>query len=268
MKTSLLLLTILFVFEANAQLDTVVTYLDSNYSSTVISKASMLQKVYKKDGLYICNRFYYPSMKLKHESINKDSFLSKKIGTYSEYYESGKIKSTYNTEKKIFNSFYESGNKEVESFQNEAKKTTNLNHYFETGKLMATATYDKNDNETNSKGFNEDGSEIPNYIYQREAVFVGGRQGWMDFLMNNLDADVPTKKRAPFGKYSVVLSFLIDKEGNVTDIKAENDPGYGTKAEAIRIMKKSPKWVPAIQYNKLVKYRARQPITFVVSPEY
>ena len=71
----------------------------------------------------------------------------------------------------------------------------------------------------------------------------------------------------PPGKYTVVLSFIVDKEGGISNVKAENDPGYGTAEEAIRMIKKGPSWVPAVQNGKKVVYRQKQPITFVISEE-
>jgi len=106
---------------------------------------------------------------------------------------------------------------------------------------------------------------MPDYIYERPADFPGGIQGWQKYLARSLDAALPVYRGAPAGKYTVYVTFWVDKDGNVSDVKAENDPGYGTKEEAIRVIKRGPKWLPAIQYNKPVKYRHKQGITFQVS---
>ncbi|MFY7900398.1 MAG: energy transducer TonB [Chitinophagaceae bacterium] len=248
-----------------AQNDTIIKYYDSIYAETSERNASFIQKTYKKDGFFICNQFFYPSMKLKHESKNKDSILSKKVGVSNDYYENGQLKSTYNADLKLYFSFYESGKKEAETIPKSTNSNSVLKHYYESGKLMAEVEYDENDNEKVAKGFDENGIEIPNYVYQREAEFTGGRQGWANFLMKTLNPDVPTRKKAPVGRYSVLISFLVNKDGSISEIKALNNPGYGTMEEAIRVMKKSPKWQPGVQFNKIVLYRARQPITFVVS---
>ena len=63
------------------------------------------------------------------------------------------------------------------------------------------------------------------------------------------------------------VTFIVDKTGNISDVQAENDPGYGTKAEAIRVIKKGPAWIPAIQNNHKVIYRHKQGITFQVKDE-
>ena len=69
---------------------------------------------------------------------------------------------------------------------------------------------------------------------------------------------------AASGKYSVLVSFVVDKEGNISEVKAEHTPGFGTEAEAIRIIKKGPKWQPAIQNGRKVAYRVKQQVTFQV----
>jgi protein TonB len=104
-------------------------------------------------------------------------------------------------------------------------------------------------------------------VVQIQAEFPGGMPAWQKFLERNLNASVPVDNGAPPGKYTVVLSFIVDKTGAISDIKAENDPGYGTKDEAIRVLKKSPSWKPAVQNGRNVIYRQRQSITFQVADE-
>ncbi|MFL9481472.1 energy transducer TonB [Chitinophagaceae bacterium LWZ2-11] len=102
-------------------------------------------------------------------------------------------------------------------------------------------------------------------VVQMEATFPGGKEAWTKFLQRNLNSDLPTENGASTGIYSVELSFVVDANGNISDIQVEKDPGYGTKDEAIRILKKSPKWQAAEQNGRKVAYRARQKITFQVS---
>lgn len=97
------------------------------------------------------------------------------------------------------------------------------------------------------------------------AEFPGGLPAWQKYLERSLNRDLPVQNGAPFGKYVVTVSFIVDKEGNISDVRAENDPGYGTKEEAIRVIKKGPNWTPAMQNGRHVIYRNRQNITFIVA---
>lgn len=102
---------------------------------------------------------------------------------------------------------------------------------------------------------------------QIAAEFPGGIKEWQRFLERNLNSDLPTENGAPTGVYTVTVSFVVDTEGKVSDVKAENDPGYGTKDEAIRVIRKGPKWVPANQNGRPVVYRHKQMITFKVTEQ-
>ncbi len=102
---------------------------------------------------------------------------------------------------------------------------------------------------------------------QNPAEFNGGPEAWRKYLTRNLNSDLPSQNGAPAAAYTVVVSFIVDREGAISDVKAENDPGYGTKAEAIRVIQKGPNWKPAIQNGRKVIYRHRQSITFMVKDE-
>lgn len=100
---------------------------------------------------------------------------------------------------------------------------------------------------------------------QKPPQFPGGSKGWQTYLQKNINANVPVDNGAPTAKYTVIVSFTVDTEGNLTDIKAENDPGYGTAEEAVRLIKVGPQWIPATQKGIKVKAITRQSVTFVVS---
>jgi len=100
-----------------------------------------------------------------------------------------------------------------------------------------------------------------------EASFPGGNDAWRRFLERNLDGYVAVKNGAPAGTYTVLVQFIVDKEGNVTDPKALTNHGYGMEAEVIRLLKKAPHWIPAVQDGRKVKAYRKQPVTFMVMEE-
>ena len=104
-------------------------------------------------------------------------------------------------------------------------------------------------------------------VVQIAAEFPGGFPAWNKYLERNLNRDLPSENGAPPGKYTVTVSFIVAKDGSISDVTAENDPGYGTKAEAIRVIQKGPKWKPAVQNGRNVIYRHKQSITFQISEE-
>lgn len=104
-------------------------------------------------------------------------------------------------------------------------------------------------------------------VVQISAEFPGGLPAWTKYLERNLNRDLPVENGAPPGKYTVVVSFIVAKDGKISDVVAENDPGYGTKNEAIRVITRGPNWKPAVQNGRNVIYRHKQSITFMVSEE-
>ncbi|RYY44095.1 MAG: hypothetical protein EOO06_18710 [Chitinophagaceae bacterium] len=109
----------------------------------------------------------------------------------------------------------------------------------------------------------EDESKIFTKV-EIEAEFPGGASAWTKFVRNNINADVPVDNEAPEGTYSVIVRFIVSKDGSISDVVAETKHGYGMEAEAIRAIKKGPKWTPAQQNGRYVNAYRRQPITFVV----
>ncbi len=102
---------------------------------------------------------------------------------------------------------------------------------------------------------------------QTPAEFPGGVSSWSKYLMRNLDKEIVRKHGGPPGKYTVVVSFTVDEYGGLSNIKALNDPGYGAKEEAIRMIAKGPKWKPAQQNGKSVRSVHEQSISFLVLEE-
>jgi len=98
-----------------------------------------------------------------------------------------------------------------------------------------------------------------------DAAFPGGVGAWTRFLTNNLESNLPGENGAEPGSYTVVVRFIVSKDGTVSDVQAETNHGKGMEQEAIRVIKKSGKWTPAIQNGRNVTAYKRQPITWIVS---
>lgn len=100
-----------------------------------------------------------------------------------------------------------------------------------------------------------------------EASFPGGDSKWRQYLERNCNGQVATDNGAPEGTYTTMIQFVVDKEGNISDVRALTNHGYGMEKEAMRTIQKGPKWNPAIQNGRQVKAYRRQPITFQVQGE-
>jgi hypothetical protein len=100
-----------------------------------------------------------------------------------------------------------------------------------------------------------------------EAKFPGGEREWRKYLEKNLNANVPVDHGAPAGSYTVFIQFIVDKEGNISNVKALTNHGYGMEEEVVKIINKGPQWVPASQNGRAVKAYRKQPVTFVVAAD-
>lgn len=110
--------------------------------------------------------------------------------------------------------------------------------------------------------YNENKIYVKVYI---PAEFTGGSKAWKKYLESNLKADTVANAGAPAGIYTVRVQFKIDKEGNISEVQALNNPGFGMAEEAVRVIQKSPRWKPAIQNGKTIIYQIVQGITFQIT---
>ena len=102
---------------------------------------------------------------------------------------------------------------------------------------------------------------------EAEAAFPGSETGWRNYLQKNLDPNVPVENGAPVGVYTVIVQFIVDKDGVISDVKALTNFGYGMEQQVILIIQKGPKWTPAIHRGKAVRAYRKQPVTFMVRAE-
>ncbi|WP_018616550.1 energy transducer TonB [Segetibacter koreensis] len=104
---------------------------------------------------------------------------------------------------------------------------------------------------------------------EKEAKFPGGPEGWKRYLERNLDANVAANDGAPTGNYTVKVQFIVDKEGNISNVQAIEvpKPCPSCGPEAVKVIKKGPKWEPAVQNGRNVIYQAIQFVTFQVAEE-
>ena len=111
---------------------------------------------------------------------------------------------------------------------------------------------------------------------QKPAEFRGGLYGWNRHLEQNLNMQlgnmyIVIPQGQTQAKATVVLSFIVDKKGNIVDIAAQSTIPENVHPElikeAIRILKISPKWIPAKHNGVPVNYRHKQSITWLVSDQ-
>ncbi len=91
--------------------------------------------------------------------------------------------------------------------------------------------------------------------------FPGGMRAFQMFIASNITIpDVPELKEDTVVRGHV--TFVVERDGSVSDVKAMRDPGYGLREQMVSALKKSPKWKPGQQNGKSVRTRYVLPLTF------
>jgi len=226
-----------------AQQDSTIIYYSSEGRETTVDSA-FAYSVYRTNG----NAWYGKTYTVKTQTIQSEGDYAelnwkKPLGSFKNYDKDGVLDniSVYNNGKLI-------------------EKT----YYYKSGKKKSHMFY--SDNSTEQKGWDEDGNEIPNFIVEREARFKGGLQGWSKYLSKHLNSNVPLDAGAPAGDYVTEVSFLVNKDGYISEVKAIQVPAKckPCAAESVRVIMDGPNWEPAIQNNQPVVYRQKQMITYQV----
>jgi periplasmic protein TonB len=113
------------------------------------------------------------------------------------------------------------------------------------------------------KKADDDNDGRPFMKVEVDASFPGGPAAWLRFLNKNLRSPDEAISNGISGK--VVVQFIVDKEGNVSDVVAVSGPEQGgLREEAVRVIKKSGKWTPALQNGRYVKAYRFQPVIFQI----
>lgn len=97
-----------------------------------------------------------------------------------------------------------------------------------------------------------------------ESEFPGGMSAWARYLNRNLRYPQDAIDNEVQG--TVIVQFIVDKEGNVSDVEAVSGANE-LRDEAVRVIKKSGKWTPAVQNGRQVKSYKKQPIVFRLETE-
>jgi len=93
-----------------------------------------------------------------------------------------------------------------------------------------------------------------------EPVPKGGLDAFYKFLGDKIKYPNAAKEAGTQGR--VILQFVVEKDGSLTDIKVMREPGNGLGDEATRVLKLAPKWTPGIQNGKPVRVQYTIPVNF------
>jgi len=127
---------------------------------------------------------------------------------------------------------------------------------------VETITEYKNGKIVSVASLYKSGAKIYSYV-EKAPAFPGGSEGFSKFISSNVKYPTEAKKNAVQGK--VMISFVVEKDGSLSEIKTVKGIGSGCDEEAVKVMKLSPKWEPGMHNGKHVPVILTLPITFALS---
>ncbi|WP_276088092.1 energy transducer TonB [Pedobacter sp. JY14-1] len=159
-----------------------------------------------------------------------------------DYYSSGKIqmKGTYSSlapevKTGVFTWYYENGNKKTET-NYEDNKSRGFKSWLENGE--------------------EDKREFVSL--EKQPTFPGGMSNFYKYIAENFRYPRDLSSRP---KGVIKISFIVDKDGTISDVYAFEGVHPLLDAEAVRVVENSPKWEPGIQFGKAVRVKYNVPIS-------
>jgi len=131
-------------------------------------------------------------------------------------------------------------------------------------RLLNVTTPIVNENSTSPTGYQELEKltlTVPNaemIIYdfasiQKQPEFPGGMKAFTKYLEDN--GKYPQRAQNSGIQGKVFLSFIIERDGSLGDIRVDRKLGYGLDEEAVRLLKNSPKWIPGVQRDRVVRVK-------------
>lgn len=97
-------------------------------------------------------------------------------------------------------------------------------------------------------------------VVEENASFPGGMNAYNKYLLKNLNYPKEAKDKGIEG--NVFISFIVDKDGSLSDFEVVRGPGGGLAEEALRVYMESPNWTPGKQRGKAVKTRMQARVSF------
>lgn len=93
-----------------------------------------------------------------------------------------------------------------------------------------------------------------------DAEFIGGKEGLAKFVKTRLEYPKKAKRKKTTG--TVVASFIVERDGVIREIKILKSLPNGCDEAVINLIKRMPKWRPAMKNGKLIRFLYELPVEF------
>lgn len=97
-------------------------------------------------------------------------------------------------------------------------------------------------------------------VVEQMPSFPGGPAALMEWLSNNVKYPVVAQENGVQGR--VVVSFVVERDGSITDVKVVRGVDPSLDKEASRVVKAMPRWIPGKQNGSAVRVKYNVPVAF------
>jgi len=97
-------------------------------------------------------------------------------------------------------------------------------------------------------------------VVEQMPSFPGGTAALMQFLGSNIKYPVVAEENGVQGR--VIVTFVVEKDGSITDVRVIKSVDPSLDKEAVRVVKSMPKWIPGKQNGSAVRVKYTVPVTF------
>lgn len=214
---------------------------------------------------YDWNKVSHMNIAHYYEVIQRDQADTNKA-TETIYFKSGQIKTqkSYSSykDKKLegkLKEWYENGQIRKDIEHKDGKLNGQLLTYWDNGKPKRIDSF-KNGKLIDGKCINSDGKETIHYDYEKMPEFPGGLNELMQYLVK--ETKYPNKSRRNEIEGLVLVGFVVNKNGTISDIKIVQSVNDELDEEAMRVVKKMPKWEPGMIDGEAVRVSFNLPFKF------
>ena len=102
-------------------------------------------------------------------------------------------------------------------------------------------------------------------VAENAPEFPGGSDSLYAYIARNIKYPETAKKEKIEGR--VFVTFVIEKDGQVSNAKILRDIGGGCGEEALRVVKNMPKWKPGTQRGNPVRFQFNLPVSFMLGKD-
>lgn len=197
---------------------------------------------------------------LRRDPIEKERVLVRELSMAGEMLsEASYFPYSSKTLHGLSRKYYSNGLVKWEAFYQNGKLHGTVKAYWPEAKPKRSDVY-RNDSLISSKCFAKSTADTTYFPFKTKLSFTGGMPGLFKYLDKNLGYPEDAKKAKIQG--TVVVSFLVDYDGSIKDVKIKKSLHPSLDKEAMRVVQAMPKWQASMVDDEPQRMRTNLPIIF------